>query len=240
MTIADINTLARTLTKTTTTTYSAANLLIAVNNAYERITGKLIKETAGGTWPYGDANYTAFPTYTQNLVNSQAEYQIDSLTGPITIMGAEVLDNNNIWHPLSRISLKDIRKTGIAQAEWYKTDGLPIQYEPREFEIVLYPAPDNGVSVTLTSGLKIFFLRTADVFTSAQVTTGTKTPGFPSPYHHILAYEAAYTYAVANNLPNLALLKNEVDRLEIDLIAFVCKSDSDAPKRLSTKRIGHR
>ena len=52
MTIADINILARLLTGTTTNEYTAAQLLIAVNASYERITGKLIEATAGGKWPY--------------------------------------------------------------------------------------------------------------------------------------------------------------------------------------------
>ena len=137
MTIADINTLVRFLTKTNTTTFTAAQLLIAINASYERVTGKIITETAGGTWPYGDANYTAFPTYTLNLTNSTAEYQFDSLTTPIVIMGVEVLDNTGIWHTLTPITLEDIRKQGIAQVEYQKTDGMPNEYEKRENSVVM-------------------------------------------------------------------------------------------------------
>ena len=227
MTIADINILARFLSETDTTSLTAANLLILVNASYERITGKLIAETAGGRWPYGDANYTAFPTYTMNLVNSQAEYQIDSLTMPLTIMGAEVLNNSGIWQPLSPINLDDIRGKGIAQVEYFKTDGLPLEYEKRENIIVLYPAPDNGVSVTLSGGLKIFFLRTADVYTSAQVTTGTKEPGFPSPYHEILAYEAALTYCSIYKPERVPFLTAQVNKKEKELLSFISRRGQD-------------
>lgn len=234
MTIADINTLARLLTGTDTNSYTAANLLITVNLAYERIVGKILAETAGARWKFGDINYTAFPTYTMNLVNSQAEYQIDSLTGPLTILGAEVLDNSGIWHKINPISLSDIHGIGDAQVEYYKTDGLPVQYEKREHIIILYPAPDNGVSVTLSGGLKIFFLRTADIYTSAQVTTGTKEPGFPSPWHDIIAYDAAYTFAVAKGLDNRLFLKAEIDRKEKELLAFISRRDQDERKFITS------
>ena len=248
MTIADINILARFLTNTDTSSYTAAQLLIAVNKAYERITGRIIAETAGGTWPYGDKNYTAFPTFTTTLVNSQAEYDIDALflTGtypatyePLMILGVEVLDNTSIWHPLTPISLQQIRETGIAQVEYLKTDGRPIEYEKRENLLVLYPAPDNGVSVTLSGGLKIFYLRTADAFTSAQVTTGTKVPGFPSPWHEILAYEAAYMYAVTRQLPNANQLKADVMQKEKELLSFISRRNQDDRPIITMKHEPH-
>ena len=239
MNIADINILARLLTGTDTNSYTAANLLIAVNASYERITGRILEETSGGNWPYGDANYTAFPTYTLDLTNSTAEYQFDSLVTPIVIMGVEVLDNNSLWHVLSPITLEDIRRQGIAQVEYQKTDGRPIEYEKRENIIILYPAPDNGVSVTLTAGLKIFFLRTSDNYTSAQVTTGTKVPGFPSPYHDILAYEAAYTFAVAKGLSNINLLKAELDKRERGLLKLISKRNQDERPIMTMREINH-
>ena len=236
MDIASINSTARLLTGTTSNEYTAAQLLLAVNNSYERITGKILAETAGGKWKYGDANYTAFPTYTFTLVNSQAEYDINALLGtgtypdshePLIILGVEVLDNNGIWRLVEPITLDDIRRQGIAQLEYYKTDGIPKEYEKREHMLVFYPAPDNGVSVTLTSGGRMFFLRTADRFTSAEVTTGTKQPGFPSPWHDILAYEAAYFWAIAKGMENVNFLKAELDRKERELMNFISRRNQD-------------
>lgn len=236
MTIADINTLARMLVNADSNSYTAAQLLLAVNNSYERITGKILALTAGGKWKYGDYNYSAFPTFTLNLTNGTQAYRIfDSLDndtypdsyGPIMILGAEVKDQDGKWHLLTPITLDDIHAKGIAQSEYYSTNGRPIEYEKREDMIVLYPAPDNGVSVTLTAGLRIFFLRTADRFTSSEVTAGTKEPGFPSPWHDILSYEAAYLYAITNGLPNAAALFNEVSRKEKELLSFIFKRDQD-------------
>src|SRR3990167_1567163 len=98
MTIADLNTLTRYLADADSTSLTAANLLIFINRAYERIIGKLITVTGNSPWPFGDSNYTAFPTYTMNLTNSTAEYQIDSLTTPLTIMALEVMDVNGNYY----------------------------------------------------------------------------------------------------------------------------------------------
>lgn len=172
-----------------------------------------------------------------DLVNSQAEYQIDSLTTPLTIFGVEILNNSGIWQPLNPISFESIRRQGIAQVEYFKTDGRPLEYEKREHIIVLYPAPDNGVTVTLTGGLKIFFLRTADIYTAAQVTTGTKVPGFPSPWHDAIGYAVAYIVAIANDMPRankllqLALLK------EKELLDFISRRDQDNRKVMTGKKI---
>lgn len=240
MTIADINTLSRYLSNTDTTSLTAANLLILINASYERIMGKILTETGGGKWPAGDINYTAFPTYTMNLVNSQAEYQIDSLTGVLAILGAEVLDNSGNWHKLDPISLKDIHSVGDSQSEFYETDGRPIYYEKRENIVVLYPAPDNGVNVTLTSGLRIFYLRGADSYTSAQVTTGTKEPGFPSPWHDILAYEAAMTYCALYKSDRVPYLRAEMMRKEQELLDFIAFRNPDDDFVITQKGISYR
>lgn len=241
MTIADINTLARFLVSADTVNLTAANLLILVNKNYEEVTGKILTEMANANWQYGDANYTAFPTYTFNMTNGTSTYDLDtSLSGLLTVMGVEVKDQNGIWHLLKQISMKDITLDEGAVGEYYKTSGIPHEYELRENEIVLYPAPDNGVSVTLTAGCRIFFLRGADVYTSAQVTTGTKVPGFPSPWHDILAYGAAYDFAVAKGMPNANQLKQNYDIKLRELLDFMAKRNQGDRPRLTTQSINFR
>ena len=251
MTIADINTLARFLTDTDTTSLSAANLLILINNAYERLVGKMIQETMNG-WKFGDSNFTALPTGLFTLVNSQETYQLmgdqvgsgtgiavtSATTQPLlTVLGVSVRNNSGTWIPLQPIQLSDILKQGIDPAEYFETDGLPTYYEKREDFLVLYPAPDNGVSVTLASGLKVFFQRTADVFTSAEVTTGTKVPGFPTPYHDVLSYMAAYEYAIARALPTTNSLGSEAQRKEKELLNFMARRNPDERKVMTGARI---
>ena len=168
-----------------------------------------------------------FPTYTLTLSNSEPFYQIDSLTTPLVIMGVEILDDDGNWHPIKPITFQEIREMGIAQSEYLETDGFPLYYEKRENAIVLYPAPDNGVTVTLSGGLRIFFLRTADTFTSAQVTTGTKEPGFPSPFHMLIVYEAAMPYLVNYKPDRVAYYEGKRVALERDMLNFMAHRNQD-------------
>ena len=245
MTIADIEILTRFLTKTNSTVFTAAQLLLLENKYYEEIVGRLITETGSGKWPFGDFNYTAFPTFTVNMTNSTAEYDLrdwgtsDEAT-ILTILGVEVKDDEGNWHPLKRITLREINQNGTGQADYLETDGLPIEYELRDNMIVLYPAPDNGVSVTLTAGLKIFYLRTADKFTSAEVTTGTKEPGFPSPWHDLLSYGSSYDYAVANGLPNANYFRLEYDRRMNEMLKFIAKRDQTVENGITSEKINFR
>lgn len=240
MTIADVHTLARFLTKTNSTSFTDAQLLILINKYYEQVVGKIITETSGADWQFGDRNYEAFPTFTITMSNGVAAYDInDASSAPLTVYGVEVQDNAGDWHPLKKTSFAKIREAGFAQPEYYPTSGQPIEYELRDSQLVLYPAPDNGVTVTLTNGLRIYYLRTADVFTSSQVSTGTKEAGFPSPWHDLLAYGPAYDYAIANGLPFANHLKQQYDTRLKDLLAFIGKRDQDTRKTMTMKRIQH-
>lgn len=224
MTVADVATLIRFLTNTDSTSLTNGNLLVIVNAAQERISGRILAETAGGRWKWGDINYTALPTYTMNLTAGTQFYQIDSLTGPIMILGCEVADQNGDFHLLNPITLDEIHAAGFAQSTYMSTNGRPIEYEKREHGVVVYPAPDNGVSVTLSGGLRIFFLRGMSAITDM---TSTTVIGFPLPWHDFLGYDGALVYAMANNLSNVNQLRAERDKREKELLSFISRRNQD-------------
>ena len=236
MTIAQCITFIRLLTDTDSNGLTNANVLILLNDSMEKIAGKILVETSGGGWLFGDPALTALPTYTLTMTDSEPFYQIDSLTTPLIILGAEVLDNTGIWHPLNPITLQEIREKGIAQVEYYKTDGRPVEYEKREHAVVLYPAPDNGVSVTLASGLKIFFLRGMTALTDA---TSTTAISFPSPMHGFLAYDTALAFAISRGLANVNQLRAERDEREKKLMSFFARRNQDERPIMSMKPINH-
>jgi len=232
MTIADIETLTRFLTNTNATSLTAANLLILENKYYEEVVGKILTEMGGMDWEFGDFNYTAFPVYAMDLINSTADYSLrrgtidydaegtaftaglvltgstsgatgmievaqdDGTTGTLTLsdidgtfqdnetitdsgsgtatsnglllstqltlLGVEILDQNGDAFPIHRISLNQIHRAGYGQQNYREVDGQPFEYELIENRIRLYPAPDNGLTVTLLDGLIIHYLQTAD------------------------------------------------------------------------------
>ena len=235
MTITDINAEARKLVDADSVSYTDADLLRRINSSYEEIVGKLI--ALDKNWNFGDSNYTSLPTGLKTITAATHEYAFDSTF--LTIFGASIKDAEGLWHTLDLIDEAEIIRGGVDLDEYLKTDGLPIEYAKRENFIVLYPAP-SAATTTLTSGLKVYFQRTADIFTSAQVTTGTKTPGFASPYHILLALKAALPYAISYKPQRIPYLLNEINRIEKEMIDFYCQRGRDEINRMTMSRISFR
>lgn len=228
MNIADINTFTRFLCSATSSDYTDAQLLIAVNNAYERVVGKLIG--VNGDFQFDDSNFTTTPVGIGNLVSAQKDYAFDSSL--LDILGVSVMDANGKYQKLEPIDQRDM---GVDPSQFESTSGMPKYYDKNGTSIYLYPTPVTG-SVTLTSGLKVFFQRTADKFTSAQVNTGTKEPGFMSTYHEILCYMAAIPYCMAYKKDRVAGYQTEVLRIEGDMLSRYARRSKDEPMRLSIKQ----
>ncbi len=233
MNILDIQTEARALVEATSTTYTDALLLIRVNNALEDVATKILE--ADGRWQWDDTNRTDFPTGLATLVASQSDYKLD--TTYIRILGVSIKDVSGNWVKLEPIDFSDISGD---PAEFMKTAGQPQYYDVSGPSIVLYPAPDAGVTVTLASGLKVFAQRTADLFTSAEVSTGTKVAGFASPFHPLLSYKAALPYAQAYKPERVPFLQGEIMRMEKGLKEFYSHRDKDERQIMTMAGVRHR
>lgn len=250
MNIGDITTYSRLLTNTTTTSLTDANLLILINKVYERIVNIIVKETAGGQTPFGDFNWTAFPSFTINMTNSNAIYDLrdwgttdQEKIG--VILGVEVKDQDGNWHPLKRITLRDIHSQEIGQEDYQETDGLPNEYEIRGNQLVLYPAPDNGISVTLSGGLKIIHLNTVDRFTGlteANPESGgasTKEPGYPDGWHYLIPYGVAIDFSLYAQVPNVNQIRKDYEDGMKELLSFIGIQNQDIRPIMSMRGINH-
>lgn len=215
-----------------TTSYDAPTLLRRVNNAYIETVGKIIG--LDGRWQFDDSNFTSLPIGTTDLVAAQKDYSFDSTQ--LDIERVEVKDQSGIWHLLRPIDKSDI---GVALAEFEKADGLPYCYDKNGSSVFLYPGPATG-SVSLTAGLKVYFQRTASIFTSGEVSTGTKEPGFASPYHVLLAYKAALPFAMKYRKDRVQLLLIEIARLEKEMLAFYARREKDERTIMTTAGISFR
>ena len=224
MTIADINSEARLLCDADTTSYAAADLLLRVNVAYEQVVGWLI--TADGTWQWDDTNYTNLPIGTQTLVAAQKAYTFnDKFLHLLEVQVKDITGNWKILKPIDQREYSDLQPLD----EDFETDGLPLYYDKvSDDTIKLFPGP-AAASCTLASGLKIKFKRTADLYTSAQVTTGTKEPGFAS-HHVILAYLAAIPYCMTYKKDRVALYEKKVMDLKNELIELYLQREKDKRK----------
>lgn len=233
MTISDINSEARLLVDADSVSYAAADLLRRINIAYEQVVAFILG--CDGLWQFDDTNYTDFPIGTATLVAGQQDYTFNS--AHLEIEGVSVLKADATWHKLTPID--DQTQIGVDPAEFFKTDGLPNYYDKQGRSVVLYPGPAAG-NVTLASGLKVFFKRTADLYTSAQVTTGTKEPGFASPFHVILAYKAALPYAQSYKPKRVPMIMAGIARLEGEIKKHYGRREQDRRKIMSMGGINFR
>ena len=234
MTIADINAEARSLCDADTTSYIAADLLRRVNNAYETVIGWLIN--ADGTWQFDDSNYTDIPEGTIDLTTAVASYTFsDEL---LQVEEVSVKDTGGTYRRIEPFDPSEIGMT--AQEHFNDQTGRPTHYDKiTDDTIKLYPTPITG-SVTLTAGLKVRFKRKADLYTSAQVTTGTKVPGFASPWHSILAYMAAIPYCMSYKKDRVGLYEKRVEDLKRELIANYGRRERDKRKVATMQSIRFR
>ena len=231
MTIADINIKARNLVDADTISWTAANLLIDINIAYENTVAEILKNDR--TWEFDDANYTTAPILTTNLVNAQNDYSFS--TAFLNVLKVHILDAGGNWFELKQL---DLTKINTPLEELYPVNGLPEYYDLRYGSIWLYPAPATA-SVTITSGLRIYAQRNADNFTSAQVTTGTKVPGF-AIHHEILAFLAAKDFAMAYRKDRVPYLMAESDRMLKKILEFYQTREKGEPKNLSMSGVNSR
>lgn len=201
-TITEIFAEARALVDADSTSYPDATLLRRVNLAYEMVVAWLIN--ADGTWNFDDTNYTDFPIGKFTLVEDQAKYSFNDEF--LQIEEVQILNKNGDYEIIHPIDQKEYSNV-IPLEEAYETSGMPQYYDKiSDDTIKLFPAPDDGTNVTLADGIKIKFKRKASVFTSAEVATGTKVPGFASPFHYILSYMAARPYALSYKPDRVATL----------------------------------
>jgi hypothetical protein len=230
-TIVDINQEARDLCDADTTSYPAATLLRRINQAYEQVVGWLIN--ADGSWQFDDSNNTNLPIGTQTLVASQNAYTFNDKF--LQILEVQIKDVNGNWQIIEPIDQKEFSdSTPLDEA--FKTAGMPQYYDKvSDDTIKLYPAP-SAANCTLASGLKIKFKRTAAIFTSAEVSTGTKVPGFASTYHYILSYMAAIPYCMSYKKDRVALYEKIVMDMKKELIELYSQREKDVRKIMTFKQ----
>jgi len=230
--ISDIEAEARALVDADTTSYPAATLLRRENESYERIIGWILE--ADGTWQWDDTNYTTQPIGTQTLIADQNNYSFNDKF--LEIEEVQILLKDGTWQIIRPIDQKEYSDL-VPLTEAFSDSGQPEFYDKiSDDTIQLLPAPDNGTSVTLASGLKIKFRRTASIFTSAEVTAGTKVPGFASPFHYAISYMSAIPYAMSYKKDRVSLFEKRVEEYKKDIIRHYSRREQDKRKQMTTKQ----
>ena len=216
---------------TDATRYTLAQKTRNINRWYDKAVSIILD--SDGRWQFDDTNATDLPIATTNLVSAQQDYSID--TTFLRILRVEVLDQNGVWNKLQPIDQADIYAQGMA--EFLKTAGMPRYYDVQGQSIFLYPKPDNGISVTLTAGLKVYFQRNVSYFVAGDT---TKVPGFASLFHRFLSLGAARDWCVKKQLPQLKDIQSDLVVMEADMRNFFALRNKDEKIQLRPKLRSYR
>lgn len=211
------------------TSYPIASKVRNANTGYEKLIGKILE--ADGDWQWDDTNYTDLPRGTGTLVEGQETYSFASEY--LNIQMVEVLKDGSPdqWQKLKPLDSLDLG--GLSPEEYFgqtsagnPATGTPEYYDKLGDTIILYPAPTSS-AVTLASGLRVWFQRTADLFTT---TDTTQEPGIPSPYHHLIAVWASIPYCMKFKQDRVAWLQRQWDDGIANMLKFFGKREKDKRK----------
>lgn len=203
------------------TSYPIADKTRRVNIALDEVVSIILE--ADGRWEFDGSNLTDLPIATTTLVDAQQDYAFASEL--LMLERVEVKDSTGTYHKLIPISQSDI---DVALTEYKSSDGMPTHYDKIGNSIFLYPAPATA-SVTVSQGLKVYFKRNVDKFTTADT---TQAPGFASPFHSILAYMASIPYCMTYKQDRVGMYENKVLQIKDSIKSFYSRRSKDEVARL--------
>lgn len=199
-----------------------------VNQVNKQIASALMQ--CDKAWEFDDFNNTDLPRGTTTLVSGQRDYTLPvavTSADASTLLGVEkisVLNSNGDEHVL-HLSTEPDAVLNVA----YENSGLPTVYKLIGNTVKIWPAADNGVSVTLAAGLVCYFKRTPVEFTTSSTTV---QPGFMSSFHDLLELGASAKYLMPINndlaLQYLGLFNAKLEQLQE---AYV-RSNGDSKNRI--------
>jgi len=210
--------------------------VIWLNESCKRVAAWIIN--ADGTAQFDDTNYTDFPIGTYTMVASQGKYSFNDKV--LQLINVQVKDVNGDWVLIQPIDQSEY--DGVLEQD-FETDGMPVYYDRLSDDTIkLYPAP-SATYATLTSGLRLYFKRTASVFTAAEITAGTKEPGF-AINHEILAYMTSIPYCLKYHKDRVALYQARIGDLDPDnptgmkaeIINHYSRREKDKRKQMTLKQ----
>lgn len=235
MTLGDVATLTRFLTGTDTVSYTDAQMLIAINIWYQKVADMIFGSQDNSD--FDDQRATNYPIVTTPMVANQRDYTIGVNERMLKIKRVDACyDGSNSYRATAfdtgtfPYGLKFDNASSV-DAQFDANFNI---YEPRwDFAynaIWIAPMPvqaneDAGGFIRVEWERSVVPFTTSD-YTSV-LTDSTVVPGFDLPFHPILAYGAAWEYAVAKQLPQLKQIQGMLQDFEIRLRQAYGRKDLD-------------
>ena len=236
MTLGDINTKVLNLTHTDVNSYTDANMLIDINIWYQKAVSMIFESQDDSN--FDDQRNTNYPIVTTPMVAAQRDYSMPVSESVLKIKRVDITYDGTNWYRATPFDQGvpgwGFGNTANEDSNFIKTaPSYSFQYN----SLFVYPL---AVAADVTAGASIRvlwergvvpFSKTAD-YSGGAMSTSTTVPGFDFPFHPILAYGAAYEYANANNLPQLANIKQDLADWEARLRTAYGKKDLDTQMAL--------
>lgn len=203
----------------TSASYPDAAKIRNVNISYGDISRTIWDSTSG--WQYDDSNATTLPVGYAPLSHGIQDYTLPATTQ--RIYRVEIKDSSGNFQKLQQLNYGDV---DVSMPEFYEARGMPIYYDLVGRSLLLYPSPASG-SVTLLSGLAVYFDREVTEFNTTATTT---VPGFATPFHRILSYSAALDFL--QDASQRQFIANQKQRLEEGLVKFYSRRNVDYDPRV--------
>lgn len=189
--------------------------------------------TADGKWQYDDSNNSAELIDTStNLVSGTYKYAIAATW--LKISRVRVKDSAGNWQDISQIDRRNLSSAQLALS------GTPTSYDLLGNWVNLNPTPNyassGGLEVTLQKGPSYFV-----------TTDTTKTPGFASIFHSLLALYPSLDYCEKNSMDKRASAiarrigfppknGNPGAGLEGEMVNFYARRNQDGLPQLSVRK----
>ena len=240
MNITDIIKEMRDLCDADATSYPASLLTdigtIRINESLKTVVNWIL--LADGTWQWDDTNQTDQPRGKGTLVEGQEVYTFAS--DYLQIAEMDILDLNSKYIRLAPLDHAELNGQSPDEYFGLESDGTPKKGFPEYYDLFtddsfrLYPAP-SATYCTLTNGLRTWFKRAPATFTEAQITTGTKEPGF-AINQIVLAYMASIPYCMKYHKDRVGLYEKRVMDLKAEIITHYAHREKEKRKQITFKQ----
>jgi hypothetical protein len=204
-----------------TSSYPAAVKLKDINLAFDDYQN-LVKQVSG-TWQADDSNHTKYPNMYFNLVSGQSDYNFtfDEQGNQVQdIYRVECMQPDGTWKLLTSIDeMQGSKAIGAIELE----SGTPLEYWKTANGIFLKVKSNYSQ----TNGIRMFFTRSPNYFTTADVTAETKVPGIPNGHHKYLFWKPAYWYWLPKDTNRANLYRAEVEKIEKEITEDISNRNRD-------------
>lgn len=151
-------------------------------------------------WDADDLNQTDYPVVTTPLVAAQRDYTFPAALKILKIKRVDITYDGTTYYKADPLDsgVTSIPFGNDTNIDANFTISAP-RYDVKGNAVLVYPLA-TAAQVTAGAKVRIEYFREPLEFTSAEVTTGTKEPGFDEPFHIMVALGVCYDWFSAKDL----------------------------------------